>query len=103
MDFFEWCPRDGTELVPSRIIPLEGWKECPTCGYLYGEPDLKDPNDQGVTLEPYKDFDPDPGRGRLQIKPGSSSSGRSPSNNKRRDQVWFPLPLPRQGSRINRK
>lgn len=101
MDFLEFCPQDGAELVPSRVMRrMPGWYECPTCGRVYGEPDLEDPQDDGVVLEPYKDFDPDPGRSRLQIKGGSSSKRRRKSDRRVKGGIWFPLPLPRQGESI---
>lgn len=102
MEFVEFCPRDGEELVVSRVMRhMPGWFECPRCGRVYGEPDLTDPQDLGVVLEPYKDFDPDPGRSRLQIKRGSSSKRRKRSSDKKPGRVWFPLPLPRQGESMS--
>ena len=105
MDFLEFCPRDGVELVPSRVMNmLPGWMECPKCGRVYGEPDLDNPHDMGVVMEPYKDFDPDPGRSRIQIKKrGSSVKVRKRNVKKSTIRKWYPLPLPlpRQGESMS--
>jgi len=78
--------------------------ECAKCGSLIGEPDLSDPNDQGVILEPVKDFDPDPNRMRGMMehayKKRSSSKRKRQSKPLKRGPALFPLPLPRQGERV---
>jgi len=101
-----FCPKDGTELVPSRIFPKEYWYECPKCGCAIGLPDPKNPNDMGVLLEPWKDFDPHPTMRSGMIRSALEKHGYGKKSRKKRSKPKpppkrnFPLPIPPPGKKI---
>lgn len=103
---FYFCPKDGNELVPSRLIPVEGWMECARCGRLIGLPDPKNPNDPGLILEPGKDFDPHPtkrsGMIRSALEKHGTGSGKSRVRSKPdiKPNRSFPLPIPPPGKKV---
>lgn len=106
MDEIWLCPRCGVRLNPSRLFISPHWFECPKCARLIGAPDLSDPDDLGVILEPGKDYSPDPnmrvGMIRSALKRsggGSKVKGRSKPTKPYRP--MFPLPLPPQGASMN--